>query len=201
MGAAPRKRCFGDGDPLYEYYHDTEWGRPVLDPPGLYERLCLEGFQAGLSWRTVLHKREAFREVFAGFEPQRVAAFGKRDVTRLLGDERIIRNRAKIEATIANARALIALHEKGGSIVDLVWGFAPVRPPVYRTPSEVPGATPESRALSTALRKAGFRFVGPTTAYAAMQAAGLVNDHLHRCECHRPVAVERRAALDRLSAR
>jgi len=196
-----KKRCFGDGDALYEHYHDVEWARPVVDPRELYERLCLEAFQAGLSWRTVLHKREAFREVFAGFDPERVAAFGKRDVARLLADARIIRNRAKIEAALSNARALIALHEQGGSIVELVWQFAPARPPVYRTLSEVPASTPGSRALSVALRKAGFRFVGPTTAYATMQAAGLVNDHLLCCPQHRRVAVERRTALEGLSGR
>lgn len=194
-------RCFGDGDPLYERYHDAEWGRPVIDPGGLYERLCLEAFQAGLSWRTVLHKREAFREVFAGFDPERVAAFGKRDVKRLLDDARIIRNRAKIEVAVANARALIALHEQGGSIVELVWRFAPARPPVYRTLAEVPALTRESHALSVALRKAGFRFVGPTTAYATMQAAGLVNDHLQTCPRRRAVAAERRAALEALNGR
>lgn len=195
------ERCFGNGDPLYEHYHDAEWGRPVMDPDGLYERLCLEAFQAGLSWRTVLHKREAFREVFAGFDPERVAAFGKRDVKRLLNDERIIRNRAKIEAAIANARALIDLHEQGRSVVELIWSFAPARPPVYRSLAEIPAETPASRALSAALRKAGFRFVGPTTAYATMQAAGLVNDHLRKCPRHRVIAAERRTALDALSGR
>lgn len=198
---APEQRCFGNGDPLYEHYHDAEWGCPIMDPGGLYERLCLEAFQAGLSWRTVLHKREAFREVFAGFDPERVAAFGKRDVKRLLDDARIIRNRAKIEAAVANARALIALHEGGGSIVELIWSFAPPRPPVYRSLAEVPAETPASRSLSAALREAGFRFVGPTTAYATMQAAGLVNDHLQKCPRHRGVAAERRAALEALNGR
>ncbi len=202
MARGPRTgRCFGDGDPLYERYHDNEWGRPVTDARGLLERLCLEAFQAGLSWRTVLHKREAFRDVFAGFDPERLAAFGRRDVARLLGDERIIRNRGKIEAAVANARALVALRGSGGSIVELVWRFAPPRPPVYRSRSEVPAATPQSRALASALREAGFRFVGPTTAYATMQAAGLVNDHLAGCPQHAVVAAERRAALKRLGGR
>ena len=201
MGSTSRGRCFGDGDPLYEHYHDVEWGRPVTDARGLYERLCLEAFQAGLSWRTVLHKREAFRDVFEGFDPERVAAFGKRDVRKLMGDARIIRNRAKIEAAIGNARALIGLHERGGSIVELVWRFAPASPPVFRSLSEVPASTPQSRALSAALREAGFRFVGPTTAYATMQAAGLVNDHLAGCPQHAGVAAERGAALARLGGR
>lgn len=195
MTRQARKRCFGDGDALYERYHDEEWGRPVLDERGMYERLCLEAFQAGLSWRTVLYKRAAFREVFAGFEPERVAAFGRRDVTRLLRDARIIRNRAKIEAAIANARALVELLEGGRSLVELVWAFAPSRARARRSFADLPAVTSESRALSGALRKAGFRFVGPTTAYATMQAAGPVNDHLSRCPQRGAVEAERVAAL------
>lgn len=199
MPAAPRQRCFGDGDPLYERYHDTEWGLPVIDEQGLYERLCLEAFQAGLSWRTVLHKRERFRAVFAGFVPEKVARFTPIDVERLMADPGIIRNRAKIEAAIGNARAVLDLHGKGGSLAGLIWSFAPSRPPVYAALADVPAATPASRALSAALRKAGFRFVGPTTAYATMQAAGLVNDHLSACPRHRAVAAARRAALREIS--
>lgn len=182
-------RCFGDGDPLYEEYHDTEWGVPVHGDTALFERLALEGFQSGLSWITVLRKRPAFREVFAGFDPEVVAGFGEQDVDRLLGDARIIRNRQKIGATIDNARALLALHDSGRTLDELVWSFAP--PPRAHRPvawGDVPGSTPESTALSKALKKLGFRFVGPTTAYAAMQACGLVDDHLATC----PVALRRR---------
>ncbi len=196
MTASSHKRCFGDGDPLYERYHDTEWGYPVVDEHGLYERLCLEAFQAGLSWRTVLHKREAFRAAFAGFEPQRVACYTARDVARLLGDAGIIRNRAKIEATIGNARAVLELHESGRTLASLVWSFAPRRNRVPRSHAQVPAITPQSEALSKALRKLGFRFVGPTTAYAMMQAIGLVNDHLVGCPIRADVERARMAALE-----
>jgi DNA-3-methyladenine glycosylase I len=175
-------RCFGDGDPLYERYHDEEWAKPVRDERGLYERLCLEGFQSGLAWITVLRKRERFREVFGGFDPEVVAEFGPVDVERLLGDAGIIRHRGKIEAAIANARATLALRASGGGLEQLVWSFAP--PPRSSRPvewSDVPAQTDESRAMSTALRAHGFRFVGPTTCYATMQACGLVDDHLAGC--------------------
>jgi len=175
-------RCFGDGDPVYEAYHDFEWGRPVHGEAALLERIALEGFQSGLSWLTVLRKREAFREVFYDFKPELVAAMTPDDVERLLKDERIIRNRAKIEATIANARAAVALTKSGESLDDLIWSFAPsssrARPNRFE---DVPATTPESVALAKALKKRGFRFVGPTTAYATMQACGLVNDHLATC--------------------
>ena len=194
-------RCFGEGDALYARYHDEEWGRPVIDEHGLYERLCLEAFQAGLSWRTVLHKRAALREVFAQFDPERVAAYGSRETANLLRDERIIRHRGKIEAAIANARAVLALREQGRSLVELIWSFAPACPPRYRRFSDAPATTPRSRALASALRARGFRFVGPTTAYATMQAAGLVNDHAVECPRHRAVASEREAALRRLAGR
>ncbi len=194
------KRCFGDGDALYARYHDTEWGRPVTDERGMYERLCLEAFQAGLSWRTVLHKREALRDVFAGFLPAEVARFGRREIARLLRDERIIRNRAKIEATIANARVLVEILGSGGSLVTLVWQFAPTGAPMRRSGGDLPAATPESRALSVALREVGFRFVGPVTAYATMQAAGLVNDHLVGCPQRACVERERIAVLRSLAA-
>jgi DNA-3-methyladenine glycosylase I len=175
-------RCFGDGDPLYEEYHDIEWGVPVHGEAELFERIALEGFQSGLSWLTILKRRPAFREVFLGFDPERVAAFGPDDVERLLGDARIIRNRAKIEATIANARAVVALHESGRSLDELVWSFAPEarsERPVSWT--DVPAWTPGSKALAKALKAEGFRFFGPTTAYASMQACGLVDDHLATC--------------------
>lgn len=176
-------RCFGDGDPLYEAYHDTEWGRPVHGEVALFERITLEGFQSGLSWITVLRKRPAFREVFHEFDPEAVAAFTERDVDRLLTDARIIRNRRKIEATVTNARALLTLHDAGRTLDDLFWSFAPdaagrERPSVW---TQVPARTTESTALSKALKKDGFRFVGPTTMYAAMQACGLVDDHLATC--------------------
>ncbi len=176
-------RCFGDGDPLYEAYHDTEWGREVRDERGLYERFCLEGFQSGLAWITVLRKRPRFREVFADFDPDVVATFGEADVERLLGDAGIIRHRGKIEATIANARATLALRETGTSLPELVWSYAPApRAQPLTAWQDIPAQTAESQALSKALRKAGFKFVGPTTVYAAMQACGLVDDHLAACD-------------------
>jgi DNA-3-methyladenine glycosylase I len=176
-------RCFGDGDPLYERYHDDEWGRPVRDERGLFERMSLEAFQSGLAWITILRKREAFRAAFAGFEPDAVARFGAADVERLLGDAGIVRNRAKIEATIANARATVALRDAGPTLPELVWDRYP--PPPRAAPprsfAEVPSQTPEAVALAKELKRRGFRFVGPTTLYALMQACGVVNDHLAGC--------------------
>lgn len=195
-----RKRCFGDGDPLYERYHDTEWGRPVMTEQGLYERLCLEAFQAGLSWRTVLHKRDAFREAFVNFDPERVARYTQRDVAQLMRNAGIIRNRLKIEAAIANARALLELREAGTSVVELIWSFTPARSRAPRRIANMPAKTSESKALSKALREHGFRFVGPTTAYATMQAAGLVNDHLVGCPVRGAVARERVAEVSRIQA-
>ncbi len=150
---------------------------PVRDEQGLYERICLEGFQAGLSWATILRKRPAFRAAFAGFDPDAVAAFGDADVERLMGDAGIVRNRMKIRATIANARATVALREEGG-LVDLVWGFRPVSTPRPAAQADVPTISDESKALSKALRAKGFGFVGPTTMYALMEAVGLVDTHL-----------------------
>ncbi len=175
-------RCFGDGIPEYERYHDEEWGVPVRDERGLFERISLEAFQSGLSWLTILRKRVSFRAAFAGFDPDVVAAFGETDVERLLGDAGIVRNRAKIEAAIANARATMALRETGTPLPELFWSFAP--PPREAPPVEIPAETAESKALAKALKAAGFRFVGPTTAYAAMQACGLVDDHAAACEIH-----------------
>ena len=154
---------------------------PVRDERGLYERLCLEGFQSGLSWLTILRKRESFRSAFAGFEPERVARFGERDVARLLADAGIVRHRGKIEAAIANARVTLALRGAGTPLHELLWSFAAPERPAPVSAAEWPAATPESVALSKALRRAGWRFVGPTTAYAAMQAAGIVNDHVPDC--------------------
>ena len=177
-------RCFGDADPLYAEYHDTEWGQPVRGESELYERFSLEAFQSGLSWLTILRKRPAFRSAFAGFDPEVVARFDEEDVARLLADAGIVRNRAKIDATIANARAVLGLLEAGRTLTDLVWSHAPaqrVRSPRPRVFTEVPATTPESTALAKELKSAGFRFVGPTTAYASMQACGLVDDHLAGC--------------------
>ena len=188
-------RCFGDGDPLYEAYHDDKWGRPVHGEQALLERIALEGFQSGLSWITVLRKCPAFREVFEGFDPEKVAAFGSDDVERLLTDARIIRNRMKIEATIDNARAVVALHDSGRTLDELFWSFAPAPADRRRaaTFGDVPAWTDESKALSKAMKKEGFRFIGPTTAYAAMQACGVVNDHLAACWVRDEVEKERSA--------
>lgn len=177
-GLVDGRCCWGAASPEYRRYHDEEWGRPEHDDRALYEKLCLEAFQSGLSWITILRKRDAFRAAFAGFEPERVAAFGERDVARLLADPGIVRNRAKIEATIANARALLALDVPLG---ELLWSFAPPPRPRPRTRDEVPPTTPESTAMAKELKRRSFRFVGPTTAYALMQACGLVDDHLEGC--------------------
>jgi DNA-3-methyladenine glycosylase I len=179
---APPARCFGDDDPLYAEYHDTEWGLPVHGEAELLERIALEGFQSGLSWLTVLKKRPAFRELFRGFDPERVAAFTDDDVERLMGDARIIRNRAKITATVANARAVLALHDSGRTLDELFWSFAPPqRAERIAAWEDVPATTAESKAMAKALKAEGFRFFGPTTAYAAMQACGVVDDHLATC--------------------
>ncbi|MEO9174643.1 MAG: DNA-3-methyladenine glycosylase I [Gaiellales bacterium] len=189
-------RCFGDGDPLYARYHDEEWGRPVVDEHGLYERVSLEGFQSGLSWLTILRKREAFRAAFAGFDPERVATYDEDDVERLLADAGIVRNRQKIEATIANARVILALRAKDTPFEALVLShLPPERAAAPVSFADVPGSTPESTALAKALRKNGFRFVGPTTAYALQQAVGHVNDHLARCPVRDDVERERARVL------
>lgn len=168
----------------YVAYHDTEWGRPVHGEAALFERLCLEAFQSGLSWITILRRREGFRAAFAGFSPEAVAAFTDQDRERLLADTGIIRNRAKIDAAIANAHATLALREAHeGGLDALVWSYAPdpAGRPAPRTVADVPAVTAESTALAKDLKKRGFRFVGPTTAYALMQACGLVDDHLADC--------------------
>ena len=180
-------RCWESADPAYNVYHDEEWGRPVRDERGIYERLCLEGFQSGLSWLTILRKRESFRAAFAGFDPEAVARFGERDVARLLADAGIVRHRGKIEAAIANARATLALREAGTALEELVWE--------YRVDGAAPTTwvpqTAGSVELSKRLRAVGFRFVGPTTVYAAMQACGVVNDHLAACHVRDAVEQER----------
>jgi DNA-3-methyladenine glycosylase I len=185
---AAGRRCFGDGDPLMAAYHDDEWGVPVHDEHALFERLALEGFQSGLSWAIVLRKRDAFREVFAGFDPEKVAALDDDDVDRLVADPRIVRNRSKVLATIANARALLVLHAAGRTLDEVLWSHAPdaagdgpsarTRPATW---ADVPSTTPESVALASELKGLGFRFVGATTAYASMQACGVVDDHLAGC--------------------
>jgi DNA-3-methyladenine glycosylase I len=180
-GAAGELRCFGAGDPLYRAYHDDEWGRPVRDERGLFERISLEAFQSGLAWITILRKRESFRAAFAGFDPEQVARFGEDDVAGLLADTGIVRNRLKIEATIANARATLGLRDAGTPLDEVVWSHRPPARPAPASWHDVAAVTPESTALAKELRRHGFRFVGPTTAYAAMQACGLVNDHLAGC--------------------
>lgn len=175
-------RCRWGSEPdIYVDYHDNEWGDRVTDERTLFEKVCLEGFQSGLSWLTILRKRPAFREVFHNFEPELVATMDENDVLRLLDDARIIRHRGKIEATINNAKVLLELHQDGGSLRQLFWDAAPAEPSAPERMADVPATTPESVALSKALKKAGFKFVGPTTCYAAMQAMGVVNDHLQGC--------------------
>lgn len=164
-------------------YHDDEWGRELRGDRELFERLSLEAFQSGLSWAIILRKRDNFREAFAGFDPEAVAAFGDADVARLLDDDGIVRNRLKIEATISNARTLVELDE---SFDELLWSFAPAPAPAPKSYADVPATTAESIAMAKALKKKGFRFVGPTTAYALMQATGMVNDHLEGCIARNP---------------
>jgi DNA-3-methyladenine glycosylase I len=193
IGSDGLARCWwGAGDPLYREYHDAEWGRPVGDDRRLFEKLTLEGFQSGLSWLTILRKRENFRRAFAGFEPARVAAFGPEDVARLLGDAGIVRHRGKIESTINNARRYAELRDEFGSLAAYAWGFEPdpaTRPTVMDHAALMTITTsPESTAMSKDLRRRGWSFVGPTTVYAFMEAMGIVNDHL--VGCHRREAVE-----------
>ena len=195
-GAVPgpdgKLRCPWGRSADYLAYHDEEWGRPVRGETALFERFTLEAFQSGLSWLTILRKRENFRAAFAGFEIERVAAFGERDFARLMADAGIVRNRAKIEASIANARAVLDLDVPLG---ELLWSFAPDPEgrPAPHGPGEIPAITPESTAMAKELKRRGFRFVGPTTAYAAMQACGLVNDHVAGCWVRGEVERERAA--------
>lgn len=168
---------WASSDALMREYYDTEWGMPVRDEQGLFERICLEGFQAGLSWATILRKRPAFREAFAEFAPDAVAEFTQHDVERLMLNEGIIRNRAKINAAVGNAKATLALREEGG-LVEFVWSFQPDETPAPRSFGDIPSTSPESVALSKALRKKGFSFVGPTTMFALMEAIGIIDTHL-----------------------
>ena len=198
VGEDGKRRCFwGASTPEYAAYHDREWGRPVVDDMRLFEKICLEGFQSGLSWLTILRKRESFRAAFAGFDFEKVARFGARDVNRLLKDAGIVRHRGKIESTINNAKRALELVEERGSLAAYFWSFEP-------DPKSRPGkfdwqtlramsTTPESTALSKDLKKRGWSFVGPTTVYAFMQAMGLVNDHLDGCHCRQEVEGERKA--------
>jgi DNA-3-methyladenine glycosylase I len=181
VGADGIARCpWGAGDPVNLAYHDTEWGLRVDGEAAHLERLTLEAFQSGLSWRTILDKRDNFRAAFAGFDADAVAAFDDRDVERLMGDAGIVRNHRKVDAAITNARATVALREQGG-LEAFIWSFRPVPGPAPRTTADVPTTSAESVALSKALKKAGFAFVGPTTMHALMEAVGLVDDHLEGC--------------------
>lgn len=198
VGPDGRKRCFWAGPaPDYLAYHDDEWGRPVTDDRRLFEKLCLEGFQSGLSWLTILRKREAFRKAFARFDFEKIARFAKRDVARLLADASIVRHRGKIEATINNAKRACDIVEEHGSLAAFVWRFEPApstRPArITREALMALTASPESKALSRELKRKGFAFVGPTTVYAFMQAMGLVNDHLDGCVARPEVEAARRA--------
>ena len=182
------KRCFGSGDPLMAAYHDQEWGVPLRDDRALFELLVLEGFQAGLSWRTILHKRAAFRRAFEGFDPERMARFGRRDVDRLVQDAGIVRNLLKIEAAIDNARAVLALQAERGSFADYLWSFTEnrvLRAGPRRRWTDVPTHTPISDAMAKDLKTHGFRFVGTTICYAFMQSVGMVDDHLRGCHRYR----------------
>lgn len=188
VGDDGHPRCWwGAGDPLYVGYHDDEWGRPLRDEHALFGLLCLEFFQSGLSWLTILRKRPAFSAAFDGFDPEVVARYGDAEVARLMADAGIVRNRMKIDAAVANARALTAMHTQGETLVDLLFSFAPAagdgeRPEArFRTLAEVPSSTPASKAMAKALKARGFRFVGPVVAYALMQSAGIVDDHLEGC--------------------
>jgi DNA-3-methyladenine glycosylase I len=190
LGAVPgpdgRLRCpWGLSAPDYVAYHDEEWGRPVRGDTAIFERLCLEAFQSGLSWLTILRKRENFRAAFAGFDATAIAAFGDQDVARLMADQGIVRNRAKINAVLVNARAALDLPD---GLTELVWKYAGEQDHAPRTLAEVPSSTPASKALSVELRRHGFTFTGPVTAYATMQACGIVNDHLAACFCRARLA-------------
>jgi DNA-3-methyladenine glycosylase I len=183
-GPDGRPRCWWSlGAPELLDYHDCGWGRPLHGERELFEMLTLESFQSGLSWLTILRKRDGFRRAFDEWDVDRIASYGERDVERLLGDAAIVRNRAKVEATIANARATVALHADGETLDELLWGFAPdsdrAEPPA--SGHDLKSLTPESKAMAKELKRRGFRFVGPTTAYSLMEAAGLVNDHLAGC--------------------
>lgn len=194
VGPDGKTRCWWPGaDALYLDYHDREWGRPVADDRRLFEKLCLEGFQAGLSWLTILRKRENFRAAFAQFDIDKVARFGERQIGRCLADAGIVRHRGKIEAVVNNARRARELRDEAGSLAAFFWRFAPEERPRSVTREAIVAKTAESTALSKALRKRGWSFVGPTTTHAFMQAMGMVNDHLDGCFCRAEAERERRA--------
>jgi len=180
----------------YRRYHDEEWGRPVVDDVRIFEKLSLEGFQSGLSWLTILRKRDGFRRAFADFDVAAVAAFDEQDVERLVGEARIVRHRGKIRATIGNARAVLDVQAEEGSLAALIWRYEPAPDPPARELADLPAFRPEAKELSKELRRRGLRFVGPTTVYAAMQALGVVNDHVEGCY-RRPAIEEERAVLRR----
>ena len=187
-------RCsWGASTPEYREYHDAEWGHPVAEEARVYEKLCLEGFQAGLSWLTILRNRDAFRRAFRSFDPAVVSGFDDADVERLVADASIVRHRGKITATVTNARATVALHEAGRSLAGLLWSHEPSRAVAPKHLRDLASSTAESKALSAELRRLGFVFVGPTTVYATMQALGVVNDHLHGCHWRAVVESERAA--------
>ena len=182
--ASNRERCFGSDDPVMAAYHDQEWGVPVHDDRALFEKLCLDIFQAGLSWRVILHKRDAFRRAFDGFDPDRIRNYDEADITRLLANEGIVRNRMKIEATIQNANAYTALVEREDSFSDFLWRFTggeTIKGPRAETFEDLPTQSPESEAMAAELKSRGFTFVGPTICYAFMQAVGMIDDHLVGC--------------------
>lgn len=187
MNVGPARCAWCGQDPLYVHYHDSEWGVPVRDERELFERLILEGAQAGLAWITILRKRDGYRRAFDGFDAERIAHYGEAERARLMADAGIVRNRLKIDATIGNARALLAMHERGESLADLLWDAVDGQPMVnhWRRMAECPGSTPLSDALSKELARKGFRFVGSTIVYAWMQSVGVVNDHLVDCFRHR----------------
>ena len=205
-GADSKQRCFWCGDDAqYIEYHDLQWGRPVTNDNQLYEKICLEGFQAGLSWLTILRKRESFRRAFRSFDPKIVARFNQRDVNRLMKDESIVRHRGKIESAIQNAKSTLEVQKEFGSLAKFVWSFCPENSTntKRRTPkknTDIAVSTPESEALSKALRGRGFAFVGPTTMYALMQSVGLVNDHFERCWVRDECEKKRVIALKKMLA-
>jgi DNA-3-methyladenine glycosylase I len=194
-GEDGKRRCrWGAGDDRYRDYHDTEWGRPVLDERGLYERLCLECLQSGLSWALILRKRDGIRDAFAGFDPDVVARFGPGELTRLLEDARVIRNRRKLEAIVRNAEATVSMRDDV-PLPELVWSFRRPTGPAPRSYSDMSSLTPESKELAKQLKRRGFAFVGPTTVYSTMQAVGVVNDHLAGCFVRAEVEAARSRAF------
>jgi DNA-3-methyladenine glycosylase I len=200
-GEDGKARCrWGSSDERYRDYHDTEWGRPVTDERGLYEKLCLESLQSGLSWALILRKREEIREALAGFVPDAVAAFGSKDVEALLQDPRVIRNRRKLEAIVQNARATVAMRDER-PLTELVWSFRPRRSREPRTYTDLPSLSEESKQLAKELKRQGFAFLGPTTVYSTMQAVGLVNDHLAGCFVRSEVDDAQRGVQRRFTGR